>query len=88
MGALAYASVEVKRLTADGMRNAARNWEGCYGRSRTLAHEIAQFTTGGEVETGAIMLVRREAYSMTSRRFSPNSRSPESDCGRSIGYPR
>jgi hypothetical protein len=55
------ASVEVRRLTADGVLHAVRNWEAAAGDLKTLAHEIAQFITGGEVETGAILLVRREA---------------------------
>jgi hypothetical protein len=55
------ASVEVRRLTAGGLLYAVRKWEAVTGDLETLAHEIAQFSTGGEVETGAIVLVRREA---------------------------
>ena len=53
-------SVEVRRLTADGLLHAVRKWEAVTVDRETLAHEIAQFSTGGEVETGAIVLVLRE----------------------------
>jgi hypothetical protein len=53
------ASVEVRRLTADGLLHAVRKWEAITGDLETLAREIAQFSTGGEVETGAIVLVRK-----------------------------
>ena len=55
------ASVEVKRWTAEGMVLAVRKWEAVAGDLDTLSHEIAQFITGGEIKTGAIVLVRREA---------------------------
>ena len=55
------ASVEVRRLTADRVASAVRKWKAVTGDLETLAHEIAQFSTGGKVETGAIVLVRREA---------------------------
>ena len=53
------ASVEVRRLTADGILHAVRKWETVADDLETLAQEIAQFSTGGEVETGAIVLVRK-----------------------------
>ena len=54
-------AVEVRRLTSDGLLHDVRKWEAAAtGDLETLAHEIAQFATGGE-ETGAIVLVRREA---------------------------
>ncbi|MGA7763537.1 MAG: hypothetical protein WCA59_17465 [Candidatus Binataceae bacterium] len=54
------ASVEVKRWTAEGLLHAVRKWETVTCDLDELAHEIAQFITGGEVETGAIVLVRPE----------------------------
>jgi hypothetical protein len=47
--------------TADGMLHAVRKWEAVTDDLETLAQEIAQLATGGEVETGAVVLVRREA---------------------------
>ena len=55
------ASVEVRRLTADGMLHAVRKWEVVTEDLESLAEEIAKFAAGSDLETGAIVLVRREA---------------------------
>jgi hypothetical protein len=53
------ASVEVKRWSFGGLHHAVRKWETVTTDLESLAQEIAQFITGGEVEAGATVLVRR-----------------------------
>jgi hypothetical protein len=53
-------SVEVRRLTSDGLLHAVRKWEAAVtGDLESLAEEIAKFAAGSELETGAIVLVRK-----------------------------
>jgi hypothetical protein len=59
-------SVEVRLWTAFGLPHGTREWEADGADYGTLAENVARFITGGEVETGAIVLARRSPA--TSRR--------------------
>jgi hypothetical protein len=52
-------SVEVKLWTAFGSPHGTRKWEADGADYETLAESVAQFITGSELETGAIVIARR-----------------------------
>jgi hypothetical protein len=61
-------SVEVNLWTALGLPHGSRRWEMDGADFESIAHEVAQFITDGEVATGGTVLARRSTDPQPRRR--------------------